>query len=185
MVSDMNRHKNRALYDNLIKNDHVVFQFFRSAVSSLCSAVTDIGSRVFFFSVVLFSLPDFYRSNISVAIGAIIGGVVNCAINYKFTFHAHGQNKIMVGIKFFICWLGNLLLNMYGTTFAMMPLIHWSFIKTYGLSDDTVFAIVTLVVAIIVSILWNFPVQRYFVFRVNFLDRWALRHYNNQASNQN
>lgn len=157
----------------MVRSDHVVFTFMRSAVASLSSAVADFGSRILFFSVVLVTLPEFYRSNIAVAIGAVIGGVVNCVINYKFTFHANGQNKVGVAVKFFICWLGNLLLNMYGTTLLLIPLSRWELLKSYGVTQDEIFAVTTFGVAILVSVFWNFTMQRYFVYRTTCFDRWV------------
>ena len=49
------------------------------------------------YSFVFVALDPFYRSNLSVAIGAIAGGIVNCCINYRFTFHAAGQSVKAVG----------------------------------------------------------------------------------------
>lgn len=165
------------IINKVVKSDNLIFTFMRSAVASLSSAVADLGSRVLFFSVILVALPEFYRSNLSVAIGAIIGGVVNCVINYKFTFHAAGQNKIGIAVKFFICWAGNLLLNMYGTTLLLIHLSGLDFIKSSGISNDELFSITTFVVAILVSIFWNFTMQRYFVYRTTSFDRWIIQKY--------
>ena len=96
------------LIQKVISSDNIVLTFIRSWVASLSSAIVDLGCRVIFYSIVLSALPEFYRSNIAVAIGAVLGGVVNCAVNYKFTFHADGQSKKAVAIKFVICWAGNL-----------------------------------------------------------------------------
>ncbi|MDE7152873.1 MAG: GtrA family protein [Muribaculaceae bacterium] len=121
------------------------------------------------------ALPEFYRSNISVATGAIIGGVVNCIINYKFTFHADGQSIKAVSVKFLICWAGNLLLNMYGTTLLVMPLSRWEVLLNLGITNEQIFAITTFGVAVLVSIFWNFTVQKYFVYRPNRFDAFAIR----------
>lgn len=153
-----------------------MFTFMRSAVASLSSAVADIGTRVLFFSIVLSALPEFCRSSIAVAAGAVVGGVVNCTVNYKFTFHADGQNKVGVAFKFVLCWLGNLLLNMYGTALLMMPIGRWGLLKESGISDNLIFAGVTFGVAIVVSVCWNFTVQRYFVYRTTRFDRWLSGH---------
>lgn len=160
------------LFNKVVKSDRIVYTFLRAIFASLCSAFVDLGTRVLAFSIIFTSLTDFYRSNISVALGAIVGGIVNCVINYKVTFHAGGQNKAGVSIKFFICWAGNLLLNMYGTTFLLIPLSQCDLLKSHGITDDEIFTVTTLCVAIIVSIFWNFTVQRYFVYRYTFFDRW-------------
>ncbi len=160
----------------MVKSDHIVFTFMRSAVASISSAVADIGTRVLFFSIVLSALPEFYRSSIAVAAGAVIGGVVNCTVNYKFTFHADGQNKAGVALKFILCWTGNLLLNMYGTALLVMALGRWRLSESLGISDNLLFAGVTFGVAIVVSVCWNFTVQRCFVYRTTRFDRWLSDH---------
>lgn len=165
------RLNNKGLLHKMVNSDHIVFTFMRSTIASLSSAVTDLGSRILFFSVILSSMPEFYRSNLSVAIGAVIGGIVNCAINYKFTFHASGQSIVGVAVKFSICWLGNLLLNMYGTTLTMMMITRWGLLKEYGITEDQIFAATTFGVAVIVSVCWNFTIQRYFVYRITWFDR--------------
>ena len=99
-----------------VVNGGGLFTFLRSSMSSQIASWIDMGTRFIFFSFILASLEPFYRSNLSVAIGAIIGGVVNCCINYRFTFHASGQNVKAVIVKYFLVWVGSLLLNMYGTT---------------------------------------------------------------------
>ncbi len=162
--------KTRNLLHDIVHSDNVLFTFMRSAMASLTSAVADLGSRILFYSLILTSMQEFYRSNLAVAIGAVIGGVVNCCVNYKFTFHASGQNVKAVAVKFLIVWGGNLLLNMYGTTYLARPLSRWQFLLNLGFTDNGIFAVSTLAVAGIVSIFWNFLMQRYFVYRTNAFD---------------
>ncbi len=107
-----------------------LFTFLRSSMSSQIASWIDMGTRFIFFSFILASLEPFYRSNLSVAIGAIIGGVVNCCINYRFTFHASGQNVKAVIVKYFLVWVGSLLLNMYGTTFLQLALSKWDWLQS-------------------------------------------------------
>ena len=159
------------IINNIIKSDKIVYTFLRSIFASLCSALVDFGTRILAFSIIFASLTDYYRSNISVALGAILGGIINCIINYKVTFHAIGQDKVGVSIKFFICWAGNLLLNMYGTTFLLIHLSRYVLQKSYGITEDEIFTVTTVSVAIMVSIFWNFTMQRYFVYRYTFFDR--------------
>jgi len=158
----------------LLHSDHVVFTFVRSLAGSLSSAVTDIGSRVLFYSLIFVSLPEFYRSNLAVAVGAVIGGAVQCVVNYKFTFHAEGQNVKAVAVKYFIVWGGNLLLNMYGTTLLARPLSRWKLLTDLGFTGTAVFAVATFGIAVLVSIFWNFGMQRYFVYRPTCFDRFAV-----------
>lgn len=163
------------LIHTLLNSDNIVFTYIRSAAASLTSAVTDLGTRILLYSVVLTALPEFYRSNIAVATGAVVGGVVNCMMNYKFTFHAEGQSVKAVSVKFLICWAGNLLLNMYGTTLLTIPLSQWDVLLNLGFTNNQIFAMTTLGVAIFVSIFWNFTVQKYFVYMPNRFDTFAIR----------
>ena len=151
-----------------------IFTLLRSTLSSQISSWTDMAVRMLFFAFVFKGLDPFYRSNLSVAIGAICGGVVNCAINYKFTFHASGQSVKAVGVKYFLVWVGSLLLNMYGTTFVAMELNQWGFLQELGFKPDGIFATATLGVSLIVSICWNFLLQRSFVYRPSRFDPYAI-----------
>ena len=78
----------------------LVSTFLRSSVSSQVASWIDLGMSMLFYSFVFIALDPFYRSNLSVAVGAIAGGVVNCCINYRFTFHAAGQSVKAVGTTF-------------------------------------------------------------------------------------
>ncbi len=151
-----------------------IFTFLRSSISSQIASWIDMGVRMIFFAFVFSGLPQFYRSNLSVAIGAICGGIINCCINYRFTFHAKGQSVKAVGVKYFLVWTGSLLLNMYGTTFAAGGLSHWRFLIDIGFRPDGIFAASTLMVSLIVSLGWNFVLQRNFVYRASPFDRCAI-----------
>lgn len=150
------------------------FTFLRSSVSSQIASWTDMGIRMIFYSFVFVALEPFYRSNLSVAIGAVVGGIVNCCINYRFTFHATGQSVKAVSIKYLMVWTGSLLLNMYGTTFVAMSLSKWTWLLRLGFKPDGIFAASTLLVSLIVSLAWNFVLQRNFVYRPSGFDRWAI-----------
>lgn len=152
-----------------------IFTFLRSSISSQIASWIDMGVRMIFFAFVFASLPQFYRSNLSVAIGAICGGVINCCINYRFTFHAKGQSVKAVGVKYFLVWVGSLLLNMYGTTFVAQLLSNWSLLtKGMGFRPDGIFAASTLLVSLAVSLGWNFVLQRNFVYRPSRFDSTAI-----------
>ena len=151
------------------------FTFLRSSVSSQIASWTDMGIRMVFYSFVFVALEPFYRSNLSVAIGAVVGGIVNCCINYRFTFHAQGQSVKAVSIKYLLVWTGSLLLNMYGTTFAAMALSRWDWLLRLGFKPDGIFAASTLLVSLIVSLAWNFVLQRNFVYRPSAFDPYAIR----------
>lgn len=130
--------------------------------------------RMIFYAFIFSALDPFYRSNLSVAIGAVCGGIVNCTINYRFTFRASGQSVKAVAVKYLMVWTGSLLLNMYGTTFAAMGLSKWQWLINLGFKPDGIFAAATLTVSLIVSLCWNFLLQRGFVYRPSPFDRYAI-----------
>lgn len=87
-------------------------------------------------------------------IGAIFGGMVNCSINYRWVFHAIGMKKKYVALRYIIVWTGSIVLNTLGT---------------YKLTEATGidFVISKAVVAVAVAVLWNYQMQRVFVFHAN------------------
>ncbi|MDE6637525.1 MAG: hypothetical protein K2K32_04735, partial [Muribaculaceae bacterium] len=73
-----------SIKEKVLHNDGFFFTFLRSSVSSqVCGWIDTITSFL------VFSLLDL-SAWLSTAIGAFVGGVFNCIINYKFTFHAYG-----------------------------------------------------------------------------------------------
>lgn len=161
-----------------VVNGGGVFTFIRSSVAAQLASWTDMIIRFVFFTFVFVHLSEFYRSNLSVAIGAFVGGVVNCTLNYKYTFHASGQSVRAVGLKYFLVWVGSLLLNMYGTTFATIWAGRWMWLRSLGFTTDGIFAAATLLVSLVVSLAWNFVLQRNFVYRPNRFDPYAIRFVN-------
>lgn len=163
------------LKDKFLHDGGLISTFLRSSVSSQVASWVDLGTSMLLFSFVFVSLDPFYRSNLSVAIGALAGGVVNCCINYRFTFHAAGQSVKAVGVKYFLVWTGSLLLNMYGTTGLATLLSHWDWLINLGFKPDGIFAAARLVASLAVSWGWNFVLQRNFVYRPTGFDRFAIR----------
>lgn len=159
----------------LLHSSGLFTTFLRSMVSSQIASWTDMGIRMLFFAFVFRSLDPFYRSNLSVAVGAVCGGVVNCCLNYRFTFRASGQSIKAVAVKYFMVWVGSLLLNMYGTTFTALALSKWEFLQRMGFTPDGIFAAATLSVSLVVSLAWNFTLQRGFVYRRSSFDKYAIR----------
>ncbi len=152
-----------------------IFTFLRSSISSQIASWIDMGVSFIFFAWVFLPLDSFLRSMLSVAVGAVCGGVVNCCINYRFTFHAQGQPVKAVAFKYALVWIGSLLLNMYGTTFFGTLLSKWEFLLNMGFTPDGIFATSRLLVSLIVSLAWNFVLQRNFVYRASAFDPYAIR----------
>jgi hypothetical protein len=62
-------------------------------------------------------------------------------------------------------WVGSLLLNSFGTDIVTELLKGLQFLADWGVTDKGCFMAAQLAVSLVVSILWNFMLQRYFVFR--------------------
>ena len=159
------RKRGRRVAAKVIKSDSLVPTFLRSILSSQCSSWTDM--LISFAAFAWLHLTPF----LSTAIGAFVGGVVNCVINYRFTFHATDIPWKAVVMKFALVWAGSLLLNSYGTHLLYYLFTQWDWLIDMGFRPDGFFAAARLLTSLIVSLVWNFLLQRYFVFRNTSFDR--------------
>lgn len=85
-------------------------------------------------------------------LGAVTGGIVNCMLNYRWVFHAQGLSKKSVAAKYFMVWSGSIALNTLGT-YALTEL------------SGQYFIIAKALVAVTVGVLWNYQLQRLFVYK--------------------
>ena len=99
------------------------------------------------------------------AAGAIAGGVVNCTLNYKWTFRGNHCPVANVVIKYFMVWVGSLLLNSYGTEYLTDLFLGSDLLTAWGISRNLRFTVARLAVSLIVSLFWNLLLQRTFVYR--------------------
>ena len=160
------------LGDKTIHSDKLVFTFLRSIVSSQCASWVDMG-----IGFVLFAWLGFSAA-FATAIGAFCGGIVNCVINYKFTFHADGVDWRAVMVKYAMVWLGSMLLNTFGTGAVYYVLCKWEWLESIGFKRDGFYAAARLFVSLVVSWFWNFPMQKYFVYSTTRFDRAAIAFFN-------
>lgn len=84
-------------------------------------------------------------------LGAVSGGITNCAINYKWVFHAFGMKKKYIAMRYTLVWCGSILLNTCGT-----------YLLTEFSGQN--FIIAKIIVAVLVAVLWNYQMQCNFVF---------------------
>ncbi len=155
--------------DKLLKSDSLIFTYLRSIVASQSASWLDLGLGFALFAWI--GMTPW----LATAIGAIAGGILNCVINYHFTFHAKGVDWRAVVVKYTIVWVGSLLLNSFGTQAIYSLLQKWTWLETIGFRPDGYFAAARLFVSLIVSWFWNFALQRYFVYRHNSFDRYATK----------
>lgn len=153
----------------LLTSDKLLYTFLRSGFSSQSSGLLDMLTGFALFA--LLGLPVW----LSTAIGAIAGGVLNCVLNYRFTFHASDCPWKAVIVKYIIVWCGSMLLNSGGTEALYYVLSRWHWLDSLGFKPDGYYATARLTVSILVSWFWNFVLQRYFVYRPSRFDRTAIR----------
>lgn len=122
-----------------------LFTFCKAQCSAWIASVVDFG--ITFILSHLFGIWYGY----STFIGAISGGITNFSINYKWVFHAFSMKKKFAAIRYTIVWAGSILFNTYGT---------------YCLTERTglYFMSSKIIIAILVALLWNYQMQRHFVF---------------------
>ena len=80
------------------------------------------------------------------AAGAIAGGIVNCTLNYKWTFR--GSHCPVANVVFL-------------TEFCLAS----ETLDSWGISRNLRFTIARLAVSFLVSVFWNLLLQRTFVYR--------------------
>lgn len=164
--------KIKNLASDVIHNDNFIFSFIRSALSSQAASWVDMLTGFILFAWVGLSTA------LSTCIGAVAGGVINCIINFKFTFHAQGMSWKAVAIKYFMVWIGSVLLNTFGTDGLYRLLENWSWLETIGFRPDGYYAAARITTSLLVSWFWNFLLQRYFVYRVTKFDPYAINFVN-------
>lgn len=161
--------KAKQIGGKVLQSDSFIATFLRSFVSSQTASWVDMG-----LGFVLFAWLNLMPW-LSTAIGAFAGGVINCIINYRFTFHAQGCDWRAVIVKYALVWLGSATFNSLGTQVLYFYLEYWTWLETLGFRPDGYFAVARLTVSLIVSWFWNFLLQRYFVYRVSRFDPTAIR----------
>lgn len=120
--------------------------FGKAETSAIVASAVDFSLSFFLVQAVgtWYALASFF--------GALAGGIINCYVNYQWVFDKQEQRKPYLMLKYFVVWSISILLNTSGT---------WFFTELSGVN----FIIIKAIVAIIVAILWNYQMQRIFVFR--------------------
>lgn len=137
-----------------------VWLFMKAQLSAQVATVFD-----FLLTVLLVKLLGIYYLY-ATFIGSVIGGIVNCVINYEWVFKAEDCKKADVGLKYFIVWGGSILLNTWGTFGLTEWLTGMKWVNgLLGYYVDDVFILSKIVVALLVAFFWNYYLQRVFVYR--------------------
>lgn len=125
---------------------HALLTFSLAQVSSWIASAVD-----FSLTIVLAKVCGLWYAY-ATTLGALAGGIINCIINYRWVFHSSGMNKTCLALRYFMVWSVSIALNSYGT-YALTELTGIGFI------------IVKMCVAVGVAVLWNYQMQRIFVFK--------------------
>jgi len=120
--------------------------FFKAQLTAQIATLAD-----FSLSLLLAEWAGLYYVTSSF-LGALSGGMVNCAMNYRWVFKPEGLKKKSVASKYLLVWCGSIVLNTLGT-YALTELSGEYFIYS------------KTVAAITVAVLWNYQLQRFFVYR--------------------
>ena len=128
-------------------------EFCKAQISSLVATSIDFAVTAFLFQV----CEVYYVC--STFLGAVSGGIVNCIINYKWTFYGCRQSKVAVMLRYSLVWIGSILLNTWGTAVGARVLSGNTLVEL----DSVILA--KVIVAVLVAVVWNFMMQKYFVYR--------------------
>lgn len=92
---------------------------------------------------------------IAAATGTVTGGIVNFLIGRHWVFNAGDEKAVRQFWKYALVWTGNLFLNTGGVyVFACHAGLHYAISK--------------VVVSLLVAFLYNYPLQKNFVFSNNW-----------------
>lgn len=127
-------------------------EFCKAQVSSVVSTACDFGVTAIVFTFL-------HHVVISTASGAVVGGLVNCSINYLWTFRGTERSKTAVLWRYFLVWVVSVLLNTYGTELAVKLLDNWLQV------DLSLVMMSKAGVAMLVAVVWNFSMQKFYVYK--------------------
>lgn len=137
-----------------------IFTFIRAQFSSQVASATD-----FSVTILLAKLLELYYVYATFC-GSICGGIVNCVINYKWTFKTKDCKKRHVMAKYLLVWIGSILLNTWGIYFMTEAISQHPWVQeTLSHYTDDLFVFSKIVVSLLVGFLWNYNMQRSFVYK--------------------
>lgn len=139
------------------KKKHSLFVFLRAQLSAQFATLAD-----FILTYVCFRWFGLYYV-LATSIGSVIGGIINCFINYKWAFATKDCQFKWVFFKYILVWIGSFVLNV-GGVYLLVEFLQdnthlWERASSFYL------IISKTIVSVIVSIGWNYMLHRYFVFK--------------------
>ena len=145
---------------------HALVTFLKAQLSAQLASLVDFVTTVLL--VKCFALFYLYAT----LIGSVVGGMVNCAINYRWVFSDSHCKSHFIVMKYTFVWIVSIALNTWGTYFLTEWLTRMPWLNRLLSSDiDDLFIFSKIVVAVLVALLWNYQMQRLFVYRNLFGNR--------------
>lgn len=142
------------------KSQSSAWIFFKAQISAQVASIVDFLATI----ILAKALGIFYLY--ATFMGSVIGGIVNCAINYKWVFHSDGCKKRYVALKYIAVWSTSIALNTWGTFILTEWLTDLPKLNEWlGHYVDNVFIAAKIIVALLVGFFWNYQMQRLFVYR--------------------
>ncbi|MCC6186767.1 MAG: GtrA family protein [Chitinophagaceae bacterium] len=120
--------------------------FLKAQASSLIATCTD-----FLITIILKEVFSFWYVLANI-IGVISGGIANFYINKDWVFNGKTNTVKAQAIRYFVVWLGNLLLNALGV-FLLTKFGHFNYI------------ISKIVVSLLLGWTYNYFLQKNYVFK--------------------
>jgi len=131
------------------QNVPVVTSFLRYNASALTASAVDFGLTIFCREI----LGIHYL--VSVFIGALCGGIIAFTLGRNWTYLSKEAKPQVQGVKYLVIWAGSILLNTFGVYFLA---------EIIGLGEEN-YIYWKVITATFVGAFYNFPMQRYFVFK--------------------
>lgn len=144
--------------------------FLRAQLSSQLASLTD-----FLVTIILAKFFGLYYVH-ATFMGSVCGGVINCIVNYRWTFRADSVKKRYVALKYLFVWTGSIFFNTTGTYLVTELLYRIDLVAGLppSVSKD-VFLIAKIVVSLLVGFGWNYNMQRLFVYKNRHIGKYFRR----------
>lgn len=140
-------------------NRHGALEFGKAQISSMISTFADFVMTATIFSIAAHVV-------LSTAAGAVTGGVVNCIINYRWTFNGTTRSKRSVALRYALVWIGSIILNTAGTEWGVKA-VNALCGNGAGHTQTQLTLVLTVkaATAVLVAVFWNFLMQKHYVYR--------------------
>ncbi len=130
-----------------------LLQFAKAQFSSLGASAIDLCLAAVLFRWAGFS--PFW----STICGAVVGGITNCITNYEWTFRGTDRTMRGVAVRYLFVWAGSIMFNAWGVKLAVAICSGGTDVSL------TLFMVLRILVSILVAVLWNFTLQKNWVYK--------------------